>query len=244
MKRDMHTDFARRCLLILATLMCVCMPMSAQTDYDRTAAKAARFFDNQEWLNANAMYLLMLDERPLEVDTYSHAIVANMMAADTTSMAAMLEMSMRNNVPFDSLLRSVQHVSMEVGSSDLYEQVLLTSRQHFSWLTRGINAYLLKYYDFRNNGPEIVRYAQIMLNGMPESVEFQRQLARGYMLSDKPEEALQTWLKILEANPEHYDTILDVGNYYEAIGDHASALPYLRRANAIHSTPYLTQLIN
>jgi tetratricopeptide (TPR) repeat protein len=83
-----------------------------------------------------------------------------------------------------------------------------------------------------------------MLNGMPESVEFQRQLARGYMLSDKPEEALQTWLKILEANPEHYDTILDVGNYYEAIGDHASALPYLRRANAIHSTPYLTQLIN
>jgi tetratricopeptide (TPR) repeat protein len=239
-----HISHTARCLLCLAAAVCVCLNLAAQTDYDRTAAKAKRFFDNQEWLNANAMYMLMLDERPLEVSTYSHAIVSNMMANDTTSMSMLLEMSMRNNVPFDSLLNCVQHVSMQVGSSDLYEQVLLTSRRHFSWLTRGINAYLLKYYDFRNNGPEIIRYAKIMLNGMPDDVTFKRQLARGYLIDNKPDAALQTWLEILEKNPDHYDTILDVGNYYESIGDHPRALPYLQHANTLHPSPYLNSLIS
>ncbi len=215
----------------------------AEADYNHVAAKAARFFDNSEWLNANAMYMLMLDNRPREVKTYSHAIVANIMAGDTVSMGNLLEQSMRNNVPFDSLLYSVQHVSMQVGSSDLYEKVLLTSRDRFSWLSRGINAYLLKYYDFRNNGPEIIRYAKIMLAGMPDDITFQRQLARGYMLNNEPEFALPVWLNILQNNPEHYDTLLDVGMYYEETGHHDRATAYLQRAYDIRPTPYVQSLL-
>ena len=223
-----------------ALLLCVCLCTFAQSeDYNRISAKATRFFDNQEWLNANAMYLLMLDERPLEISTYSHSIVANMMVNDTTSMVDMLELSMRNNVPFDSLLNSVQHVSMQVGSSDLYEQVLLTSRQHFSWLSRGINAYLLKYYDFRNNGPEIIRYAKIMLAGMPDDVTFQRQLARGYMLNDQPLYALEVWFDVLEKNPDDYDTLIDIATYYENTNEHDRALTYWQRAYILRPTPYV-----
>jgi tetratricopeptide (TPR) repeat protein len=229
--------------LIGLAMMCVCLCSFAQSDYERTATKAARFFNNKEWLNANAMYWLMLDERPLEVETYSHAIVSNIMAGDTTSMATLLEQSMTNNVPFDSLLYSVQRVSLQLGSSNLYEQVLLTSRQHFSWLSRGINAYLLKYYDFRNNGPEIIRYAKIMLAGMPDDVQFQRQLARGYMLNDQAIYAVETWFNILEKNPEEYDTLIDLGNYYETIQDYNRAQTYLQRAYAIHPTPYLKTLL-
>lgn len=252
----------RRCLALVA-VACVCLCSYAQTEidsiaaaktdsiaaakadaeYNRIAAKAARFFDNSEWLNANAMYMLMLDERPLDVKTYSHAIVANIMSGDTVSMGNLLELSMRNNVPFDSLLYSVQHVSMQVGSSDLYEKVLLTSRDRFSWLSRGINAYLLKYYDFRNNGPEIIRYAKIMLAGMPDDVTFQRQLARGYMLDNQPDNALSVWLNVLQHNPEHYDTLLDVGMYYEETARHNKAVDYLQRAYDIRPTPYVQELL-
>lgn len=236
--------FGLRRVIAIVAVVCACVVAFAQTsDYDRIAAKATRFFDNREWLNANAMYMLMLDERPLEVETYSHAIVSNIMAGDTITMGNLLEQSMQNNVPFDSVLYSVQRVSMSVGSSDLYEKVLLTSRDRFSWLTRGINAYLLKYYDFRNNAPEIIRYAQIMLTGMEDNVQFKRQLARGYMLNGQPEYALPVWFEIVESNPEEYDTLLDIGMYYEETGHHDRAVVYLARANAIRPTPYLEQLL-
>lgn len=238
-------DVMHRCMA-LAMLACVAICTYAQTtdDYDRLAAKAARFFDNSEWLNANAMYLLMLDERPLEVSTYSHAIVSNIMAGDTISMGNLLEQSMQNNVPFDSLLNSVQQVSLQLGSSDLYEHVLLTSRQRFSWLTRGINAYLLKYYDFRNNAPEIIRYAKLMLAGMPDDVTFQRQLARGYMLNNQPEYALEVWFNILEKNPEEYDTLIDIASYYELTDEHSRAVTYWQRAYKLRETPYVKSKLN
>jgi tetratricopeptide (TPR) repeat protein len=190
------------------------------------------------------MYLLMLDQHPLEVSTYSHAIVSNIMAGDTISMGNLLEQSMQNNVPFDSLLNSVQHVSLQLGSSDLYERVLLTSRQRFSWLSRGINAYLLKYYDFRNNAPEIIRYAKIMLAGMPDDITFQRQLARGYMLNNQPEYAVEVWFNIIEKNPEHYDTLIDIASYFEDTGEHSRAITYWQRAYKIRQTPYVKAMLN
>lgn len=236
--------FMRRCLA-LALVACVCLGSFAQSDdYNRLSTKAARFFDNHEWLNANAMYLLMLDQHPLEVSTYSHAIVSNIMAGDTISMGNLLEQSMQNNVPFDSLLNSVQHVSLQLGSSDLYERVLLTSRQRFSWLSRGINAYLLKYYDFRNNAPEIIRYAKIMLAGMPDDITFQRQLARGYMLNNQPEYAVEVWFNIIEKNPEHYDTLIDIASYFEDTGEHSRAITYWQRAYKIRQTPYVKAMLN
>jgi tetratricopeptide (TPR) repeat protein len=241
-----NISLLKRYIIAAVALLCLCFSLFAQNtdDYQRTATKANRFFENREWLNANAMYWLMLDQRPREVSTYSHAIVSNIMAGDTVSMATLLEQSMTNNVPFDSLLFSVQNVSMQVGSSDLYEKVLLTSRQHFNWLARGIDAYLLKYYDFRNNGPKIIEYAKIMLNGMPESIEFKRLLARGYSLNNEMELAAQTWKSILQINPYEYDTLVDLGNYYEVIGQHATACSFLTRAYAIRKTPYLKSLLS
>lgn len=229
------------CLVLLGLTASAAEPQ--QEDYARTAAKAQRFFDQGEWLNANAMYLLMLNERPAVTETYAHAVVTNVMLADTAAVTRLFEESMQHNISFDTLLGNVQTLSTNIGISDLYERLLLTLRNHFTWMQRGLNVYLLRYYDFRDNGPEMVRYAALMLQGKPGDVEFMRIQARGYMLQGMFADAQHVWTEILRDHPDNYDTLLDLGNYLYTSGKKAEARPYLQRAYDLRPTPYVAKLL-
>lgn len=229
--------------MLAMTVLVSAGPADADADYARTAAKAQRFFEQGEWLNANAMYLLMLDARPAEASTYSHAVISNIMAGDTAAVVRLLEQSMKHNVPIDTLLNNVQSLSTKAGISDLYERLLIALRGHFPWMQRGLNLYLLKYYDFRDNGPEMVHYATLMLNGKPGDLDFMRVLARGYMLQGQYDDAVKTWSDILEDHPDNYDTLIDLGNYLWTSGKQDDAIPYLQRAQAIRPTPYVDKLL-
>lgn len=212
-------------------------------DYVRMSAKAARFFEHGEWLNAQAMYTLMLDRRPTDADVYAHAIVANAMESDTAGVMRLLEQSMMHNVPIDSLLHKVGYVGTTADAPQMYENLLHAVADHFPWLRRSMNLHLLEYYNFRDNGAEMVRYANMMLAGMPDNPRFNAILARGYMLTGDYDRAVQTWQKMLELAPESYDVLLDIGNYYVAADDPAAARPYLERAQAIRPTPYVAALL-
>lgn len=218
-------------------------PSDAEGTYARTERKANRFRDDAEWLNASAMYLLMLEAKPHVATNYANAIISNSMLGDTLAVVRVMELSMKNNVPLDSIFSDVQDISARLGVGYLYEDLLLNSAQHFPWLQRGLNSYLLKYYTFRNNGPQMVKYARIMLAGMPKSVEFQRILAKGYVLGDNMEEAVAVWREILAGHPNDLPTLLDLGNYYVATGAMEKARPYLELANKLKPTPYLSTLL-
>lgn len=254
MSIDFHRHSFPAAIRVVLTLLTVFPCVYAQgaetaggaemsADYARTAAKAEHFFNSGEWLNATAMYTLMLDARPEVTETYAHAIVSDVMLEDTLAVTNLMEMSMRNNVSLDSLLSDIQQISTSMGVSHLYERILIMSKTHFPWLQRGMDSYLLKYYDFRDNGPEMVHYATIMLRGLPESVEFRRILARGYMLCGDYENAVATWRAILEQNPGQIETLLDLGNYYVNAGEPDNAIPYLEHAYSLRPTPYLTALL-
>ncbi|MCI5978038.1 MAG: tetratricopeptide repeat protein [Bacteroidales bacterium] len=241
------TILAALLALLTLTAAAVPAPQSATTPdssaYARTLRKALRFMDDGEWLNASAMFTIMLEQRPEEVSNYSNAIVTDAMLGDTLAVSRLLETSMEHNVSMDSIFTDVQRVSTRLGVSHLYERVLLGAGKQFSYLQRSLNQYLLRYYVFRNNGPEMVRYARIMLERMPASVPFRRILARGYMLQGKMDDAAAVWQDILRSDPDNLDTLLDLGNYYHALGRAADAEPYLRAAYRLHPTPYLASLL-
>lgn len=218
--------------------------IDAEASVTRLRAKADRFFRNDEWLNASASYLLLLDRSPRDVDLYGHAIVCGVMARDTIGAMELIQESMQNDVPFDSVLASVSRISMLAGSSDLYEKILYECRSRFPWMSRNIDLQLLRYYHFRNNGPEIIRYARIMLAGMPDDIGFRHMLADGYMLDGQTGAAAAVWHRILAENPEDYDALLSLGNLYVNTGRVDEGLPLLSRAYAIRPTPYVRQLID
>lgn len=201
--------------------------------------KAASFFDGGEWLNANASYLMLLKDNPGDTRLYSRAVVSSALAGDTIAALDLIAHSAERSVPTDSLWTAVRADSFKAGSPTLYVDLLNDSRTQFSWMRRKIDSLLLDYYNFRNDGPGIVHYANIMLDGMPDDVAFSRLLARGQLLSGDTTAAIATWQKILTTHPDQYDTLIDIGNCLWQSGQKDAARPYLQRAYDLRPTPYI-----
>lgn len=213
-------------------------------NYSNLRSKAKRFFENEEWASANAMYLLMLEQEPGCSQTYARAIVADIMAGDTVQALEMITASMSYEVPFDSLLSEVRATSFSIGHGDLYCNFLLKIKDTYPWLNRVADNYLMQYYDFRQNGPELIKYARTMLAGLPDDLDFMRMLAHGLLLTGHTDEAVEQWHNIVSLYPENYDTVLDLANFYDATCDTSQALEWMRRANHLHPTPYVASRIN
>ena len=221
-------------LWCLVAAMPACAAAVVKRDYAATAAKAERFFKFQEWANAAAMYEIMLEDSAKVVDTYAHAIAVAGMRNMPDYEMSLLERAQAQLIPMDSVLR---------GHNSLYENFLLLVKDRQPWLTRSIEKQLLRYYLFRRNAPEIVRYSRVMLSGAPENAEYLGNLAFGYMLDGDEENGIATYKRLLEYHPDNYKALLMLGNYYDLKGDTAQALRYLCHADSIRSTPYVTALL-
>ena len=228
-------------ILAAITGLCISLAALAASDYATTAAKAQRFFDAREWASAQALYGLMLDQQPKADSVYIHAIVASSMLGHSNTASTLLTNAMNAGVSFSQLMSGVKTVSFEVGAPAVYEDFLKRSQHDCPWLHRAIDAELLKYYIFRNNGPLTVEYARKMLAGLPNSVEYLSDLAEGYIAMGDGGNAAETWKRILDLEPDNYKTLLKLGNYYDIIGDRSAATDYLRRADQIRQTPFVAK---
>lgn len=228
-------------VMLLACLLAVSsvMPVSAKSDYATTSVKAERFFRYGEWASAQALYELMLDERPDVDTTYVKAIVASAMLGDADRASRLLASAMSAGLGFDRLMSGVRTVAFEVGAPAVYEDFLFRSQRDCPWLVRAIDSALLDYYVLRNDGGKMVVYAGRMLAGLPDSVHYLSVLADGYALLGDFGQAVTVWKGILELAPRDYDTLLKLGNYMADTGQDADAVEYLGRAAAIRPTPFV-----
>ena len=231
-----------RIILALIALFAIARPMAALT-YDELAVKADRFYRHAEWPSALAMMHLMLDERPADIDVRARAITASSLMGDTVAQIAMTRAAIDLHIPFDSLFSHVETAMLAQGSAPLYAAYLERVAVAEPWLSRSIDSYLLRFYNFRQNPAGMITYSRKMLAGMPDNVDFLHILANGYMLDGRMDQAVTTLDRILELAPDDTDALLNLGNYYLLIGNREKALPYLRRACEIHPTPYLRSII-
>lgn len=214
--------------------------------------KADRFFNQEEWASASAMYDLVLDERPTDKTAYSRGIISAEMRGDTMSVVRLMNKSMDYGVSFDSIFAGVKRESFAMGRAALYEDFLLLVKKRYHWMSRSVDNNLMNYYAFRRNGSMMVRYSIIMLEGLPENVDFMKILAEGYMLEDDMAEAIEVYKRILNIDPYDYESLLYLGNYY-SMASHENrskteyrmdALAYLERAYKIKPTPFVKDLID
>lgn len=215
----------------------------AASTYEVTAAKASRFFEAREWASAQALYGLMLDERPDDDSIYVNAIISASMIGDTIGASHLLTKAMNVGLSFSRLMEGVKQVSFRISEPGVYEDFLLRSQRDCPWLERAIDSELLGYYTFRDNGAMMVRYAEKMLAGLPDSTNYLSALASGYTRLGDFDQAVATWQRILELSPENYDALLKLGNYYDLAGDRSQALSYLEKAQAVRATPYVASRI-
>lgn len=231
-------------LFFIILLWLPALMATAQAGYDVTAGRAARSFEWKEWNSAAAMYELMLRERPDSLSSYTRAVAANQMLGNDEQAIDLVERAMAHGIGLSELLEQVRLTDFALGDGDRYGALLHRLTEAMPWMRRALDNELLRYYCFRDDGPNIVRYAKVMLAGLPESTEYLSLLARGYMLQGLDAEAADTWRKILAIDPDNYDTLLYLGNYCRMQGNDIEAEALLRRAAAIRRTPYLESLLN
>lgn len=231
-----------RILCILAACLTL-INAGAQTSYDTTLGKAKRFFDNQEWASTAAMCNFLIHERPAIPSNYARAIVAQEMMSDSLSAVSLLDEAMSHGVPLDSILSHVKALSFSIGKSPVYENFMLQASNIHPWMARPLDAYLLRYYSFRRNGPMMVAWSKRMLAGTPSSIQFLSTLADGYMLEGKTDEAVATWRRILEIDPTEYIANLNLANYYEINSQPQAALPFFVEAMRYRPTPFVADAI-
>lgn len=220
---------------------------AATSDFNSLSSKASRFYNQKEWASALAMYQLMLEIKPESPEIYGKAIVAAAESRDSSEIIRLTEEALKYHIPFDSIFQRVRTETFSLGQTDLYEEYLLGIGREYSWMSRAIDGYLAEYYLFRRNGSEIIRYAGIMLDGMPVSEKYLLMLAQGYLLSGQIEDAMKTYLRVLEHYPDSYTAMLYLGNHYydrfEKTGsekDFIFARKYLSMADSVRSTPFVT----
>ncbi len=238
-------------LIHLLIFLFAATSLSSAIDYATLATKAERFYKFEEWASASAMYELMLDQRPIDTQTYAQAIVSAGMMSDSIKQISLMKRAIDNQIPFDSIFSSVEQASFSLGKARLYEQFLILVKEHQPWLSRNVDAHLLTYYTFRRDPDNMISMSQAMLQGLPDSIKFLTLLAQGYMYRGDTAKAIDTYRHILSLDATNYDANLEVGNYYllryDSSGDASSrdlAIRYLSAAHTIHPTPYVDKALS
>lgn len=190
-----------------------------------------------------AMYELMLDERPGNTGTYAQALTAAGAAGDTLAQSRVTRLALLHRVPVDSIFMGVGKASVALGEPQIYVSYLDRAAESQPWLRRAADASLMRYYAWRHDGPETVRYATMMLEGLPDDISFMRCLAQGYLDSGDLAGAEETYGRILAIDPGDYDSLLYLGNAALERGDKKAGAEYLRRAYSIKPTPYVESLL-
>lgn len=232
----------RQAIILILSLTCA-LGAAAQSKYDNAKVKAERFFHYEEWGSAAAMCNLMIAEHPELAEPYGRGIVAYEMMGDTLHPMELLDKAMRYGVPLDSVLSGVKNESFANGRGSIYEQFMLQASRQYPWMERPLDAYLLRYYALRQNGPEMIEYAKKMLRGAPRNTAFLLTLANGYMLEDEQQKAIETWEKILDIAPRNFDALLCMANISDLNGNLDESLRFFRRAFEVKATPYVSEKI-
>lgn len=223
-------------ILTLVSLVC------RSSGTDALSQRASRAFAAGEWASAQALYMRVSDDTPVEALPYGRIIFAGLMRGDTTVTAPAVERALANHVPLDSVLSVLENEALAHADGNLYVAELHRIGRQMPYLRRPVDARLLKYYTFRSDAPMMIRYAQALLRGLPYSPHYLNILAKAYLIDGDIDAAIATWKRTVAVDSGNLEALVGLGNaLYEQ--EPSAALEYLEKAQEIHPTPYLTSRI-
>lgn len=233
----------RRLLPLILVFLAATAAAVAPDRLATLTTRGARAFDAAEWASATALYEMAIDLRPDSAGLYAMVVASDVMAGDTVSAADAMTRAMSHGIGFAPLLGRVRSTLFSIGAGDRYGALLPVLRNEMPWMSRAIDHELLEHFIFRCDGPMMVKYARIMLAGLPDSPEYLSILARGYALQDDFSAAEGVWREMLRLDPDNYEALLSLGNCLDMKGDPEGRM-LLRRAYEIRPTPYVATLIS
>lgn len=206
-----------RILIFLVVAFTSCMASHGATDYTTLESKAARFYANSEWTSATAMYELMLEQKPMEIPIYARAIVAGGILKNPELQFQFMERTQKFGLSLDSIFNNVKNEAFALSQPQIYEDFLMLMKSRQSWLARNINIQLLSYYTFRNDVDNMISTAEMLLKSTPDNVNFLQAMGDAYCMKGELAESMTWYKKIIEIQPNNYNALLTLGNYYNIL---------------------------
>lgn len=188
---------------LFAAILAICAAAALPSNADDNAIrqKAERHYSAGEWVNAAAMYGLLIDARPQNTGFYARAITSSAMRDSLrprieAEQMTLLHRALGARVPVDSLIAAVGRESIALGHAQIYERFLKTAAACEPWMSRIVDAALLRYYIFRRNPVATEKYARAMLTGQPDNSMWLSALADGQLGEGDLRGAAHTWMEI------------------------------------------------
>ncbi len=228
----------------LLTLLLAVISLSVSAETNPVLEKARRAYANREWASATALYGVYCDREPGLSEAYARRVVASELIGDTISSVDAIQEALNAELPPADLFSLLSTEAFAAGVPEVVPDVLERTRRRLPWMARPVDTALLHYYSFRNDAPATERYARTLLAGLPDDPDYLTLLAASCMAQGKEQEALETYGRILEKNPDHFDTLVLLGTYWLEEGDTAKARQYLTRAEKVKSTPALRKTLS
>ena len=151
-------------------------------------------------------------------------------SGDTTVTAPAVERALANHVPLDSVLSVLENEALAHADGNLYVAELHRIGRQMPYLRRPVDARMM------------IRYAQALLRGLPDSPHYLNILAKAYLIDGDIDAAIATWKRTVAVDSGNLEALVGLGNaLYEQ--EPSAALQYLEKAQEIHPTPYLTSRI-
>ncbi len=240
---------------ILAICAAAALPSNAEDNAIRQ--RAERHYSAGEWVNAAAMYGLLIDARPQNTGFYARAITSAAMRDSIqprieAEQMMLLRRALAARVPVDSLIAAVGRESITLGHAQIYERFLTAAAACEPWMSRIVDAALLRYYILRRNPVATEKYARAMLTGQPDNTMWLSALADGQLGEGDLRGAAHTWMEIAadttaaptppgRTSPQ-WQAMVEAALTLRAIGLTDSAATIMHRAYDLHPTPYLKRL--
>ena len=224
-------------------LLLFLFPLFAAAEEDALQTRAERAYRASDWASAQALYGVVCSRQPDNFRAAARAITAGLMRGDTASVEPLVEQTLSAVVPLDSLMNAFESEARGLGRADVYVATLHRLVDSLPYMRRPFNARLLNYYCFRQDADRIIEYSQLLLSGLPDTSRYLNPLAWGYALKGDMEQAIATWLRSINADPDNFEALVAAGNAL-AETNPEQALAFLLRANDINPSPYLNQTIH
>ncbi|MDE6277591.1 MAG: hypothetical protein K2M06_05735 [Muribaculaceae bacterium] len=231
-------------LSLLLCLLCAAASATAATPKDDALLeKAARAYSNREWASATALYGVFCDRSPGHPEAYARRVVASEIISDTISSVDAIEEALNAEVEPAAFFDLIRSEAFAAARPMLVPQVLMRAKARMPWMGRPIDAALLRFYSFRNDAEATQKYAESLLNGLPDDTEYLSMLAGSLLAQGKDREAVEIYERILQKDPQNFDALIILGNYSIDEGQTDKGLQYLRKALQIKPTPALRKSI-
>lgn len=231
---------------LILKLILIAVPFIAiaqQTPTSVLSQRAERAWEAGEWASAQALYSIVAERTPEDVEAVARLVVASWMRSDSTAAFSTVQNAMSHGMPLDSLLGEARELCYSTHHADLYGKILDNLYRQMPYARRPVAMQLVNYWLRRRNGAQTVMYADYLLQAQPDNPMLLSLRCRALLLDGLVEQAVETATHLLEVQPDNTEALILLGNYYSHT-DPTRARELLIRAYNINPTPYLEQKIN